>query len=341
MRTAFIFPGQGAQFVGMGADIARAFPVVGDVFSKANDILGFDLTKLCFEGPAEELNTTTMSQPAIFATSAAILEVLRVAPATKDLRPDVTAGLSLGEYTALYAAGLLTFEDALTLVYKRGRAMQAAADATDGAMVSIMGLDNERIARLCAEARQGELLEPVNFNCPGQVVLSGAKAPCRRAEQLAPKYDAIKAIPLAVAGAFHTEMMATAAETLSRALADVKIVEPDGVKTIANINAEYYDSTQAIADGLALQLTSPILWQKCMERLLADGVEDFYEIGPGRVLTGLMRRINRKTKVTNLSTAETLKNLLEAPRIEIREAQYAAPAAKLKEDMEWQKKDSQ
>jgi len=341
MKTAFIFPGQGAQIVGMGADIAGAFPVAAEVFQKANDILGFDLAKLCFEGPAEELNTTTMSQPAIFATSAAILEVLRTAPATKNLKPDVTAGLSLGEYTALYAAGLLTFEDALTLVYKRGRAMQAAADATDGAMVSIMGLDDERIARLCAEARQGELLEPVNFNCPGQVVLSGAKAPCKRAAELAPKYDAIKAIPLAVAGAFHTEMMAAAAESLSQALADVQIVEPDGVKTIANINAEYYDSTQAIADGLTLQLTSPILWQKCMERLLADGVEEFYEIGPGRVLTGLMRRIKRKAKITNLSTAEALKKLLQDTPIEIREAQYATAGKRIMEDIECQKKDSQ
>jgi len=341
MKTAYLFPGQGAQLVGMGADIARAFPAAAEIFQKANDILGFDLRKLCFEGPAEELNTTTMSQPAIFVTSSAILEALKTSTAAKDLQPDVTAGLSLGEYTALYAAGLLTFEAALTLVYKRGRAMQAAADATDGAMLSVMGLDNERITHLCAEARQGELLEPVNFNCPGQVVLSGAKAPCRRAEQLAPKYDAIKAIPLAVAGAFHTEMMATAAESLGQALTDVQILEPDGVKTIANVNAEYYDSTRAIADGLTLQLTSPILWQKCMERLLADGVENFYEIGPGRVLTGLMRRIKRKAKITNLSTAEALKKLLQDTRIEIREAQYAKAGAKIVEDLECQKKNSQ
>ena len=327
--------------MGMGAEIARTFPVAAEIFQRANDILAFDLAKLCFEGPAEELNTTTISQPAIFATSAAILEVLKTAPATKHLQPDVTAGLSLGEYTALYAAGLLTFEDALTLVYKRGRAMQAAAEHTDGAMVSVMGLDNEKIARLCAEARQGELLEAVNFNCPGQVVLSGAKAPCRRAEELAPKYDAIKAMPLAVAGAFHTEMMATAAESLKQALADVQIVEPDGVKTISNINAEYYDSSQAIAEGLALQLTRPILWQKCAERLLADGVEDFYEIGPGRVLTGLMRRIKRKAKVINLSTAEAMNTLLQERHFEIRDTQYATSSTQVREDMKCQKKDSQ
>ena len=341
MKTAFLFPGQGAQLVGMGADFARSFRVADEVFRNANDILGFDLAKLCFEGPADELNTTTISQPAIFATSAAILQVLKTTTATKDLRPDVTAGLSLGEYTALYAAGLLTFQDALTLVYKRGQAMQAAADATDGAMLSVMGLDNERIARLCAEARQGELLEPVNFNCPGQVVLSGTRASCRRAEQLAPKYDAIKAVPLAVAGAFHTEMMATAAESLGQALAGVQIADPNGVKIIANINAEYYDSSRAIAEGLTLQLTSPILWQSCMERLLADGVEEFYEIGPGRVLTGLMRRIKRKAKVTNLSTAEALNQFLQETRFEIRDARYAASNARIMEDAECQRKDSQ
>lgn len=341
MKTAYLFPGQGAQKVGMGSDIAQAFPAAAEVFQKANDILGFDLAKLCFEGPADQLNTTTISQPAIFATSAAILEVLRTAPATRNLKPDVTAGLSLGEYTALYAAGLLTFEDALTLVHKRGQAMQAAADATDGAMVSIMGLDNEKIAQLCEEARQGELLEPVNFNCPGQVVLSGAKAPCKRAEQLAPKYDAIMAVPLTVAGAFHTEMMASAAESLTQALAEVQITQPDGIKTIASVNAEYYDSPEAIAKGLALQLTSPILWQKCAERLLADGVEEFYEIGPSRVLTGLMRRIKRKAKITNLSTAEALNKLLQNTHFEIKDANYATSSVKNMEDIKCQKKDSQ
>jgi len=310
MKTAFLFPGQGAQAVGMGADVARAFPPAAEVFQNANDILGFDLRRICFEGPADRLDTTTISQPAIFTTSAAILEVIRTAPATGDLKPDVTAGLSLGEYTALYAAGILRFDDALTLVHKRGQAMQAAADATDGAMLSIIGLDEQKVNELCAEAREGGLLEPVNFNCPGQIVLSGAKAACRRAEHLAPKYGAIKAVPLAVAGAFHTTMMAPAAETLKRALADTHIAEPAAVKTIANINAKYYNTAADIKLGLAKQLTSPILWQKCMERLIADGIEDFYEIGPSRVLTGLMKRISRKANVINLSTAESIKQLV-------------------------------
>ncbi len=308
MKTAFLFPGQGAQVVGMGKDIAGEFPAAAEIFAKANDIVGFDLQKVCFEGPAEELNTTTMSQPAIFATSAAILEVLRTEAG--ELKADVTAGLSLGEYTALYAAGTIDFEDALRLVQKRGQAMQAAADATEGSMVSIIGLDEEKVSQLCDEAGQGEVLVGVNFNCPGQIVVSGSKAACGRAAELAEKYGAMKAVPLAVAGAFHTEMMASAAEALGQAIQNTNISPPSDVKIITNINAEYYESGEKIAEGLIKQLTCPILWQKCMEKLLAEGVEDFYEIGPGRVLTGLMKRINRKTKVINISNLDAVKKLL-------------------------------
>jgi len=305
MKTAFLFPGQGAQVVGMGADIAQASPVAAEVFQKANAIVGFDLRKICFEGPAELLNTTTISQPAIFVTSTAILEVLKANPVTNKLRTDVTAGLSLGEYTALYAAGVLGFKDALILVQKRGQAMQEAADASEGAMVSIIGLDEEKVRALCAEAGSGELLAPVNFNCPGQIVISGSKMACQRAEKLAPKYGAIKAVRLEVAGAFHTEMMSSAADTLKEALSNCEISQPGNIRTIANITAEYYTSADQVRTGLTKQLTSPILWQKCMERLIADGVERFYEIGPGRVLTGLMKRINRKAEVINISNLQT------------------------------------
>jgi [acyl-carrier-protein] S-malonyltransferase len=310
MRIAFLFPGQGAQTVGMGADIARAFPAAAKVFEKANDVIGYELSRICFEGPADQLNTTTVSQPAIFATSAAILEALKTNPGTSQINADVTAGLSLGEYTALYAAGVISFEDALILVQKRGQAMQAAADATDGAMVSLIGLDEEKVSQLCTEASKGDLLEPVNFNCPGQIVVSGTKAACRRAKELAIKYGAIKAVRLEVAGAFHTEMMSTAADALGQALASCKISEPSGTRIIANIDAEYYNSAEKIAEGLVKQLTCAIYWQKCMERLLADGAEKFYEIGPGRVLTGLMKRISRKTEVINVSSLHSTMALL-------------------------------
>ena len=309
MKTAFLFPGQGAQTAGMGKDFAEAFPCAADIFKRAGDILGYDLAKICFEGPQEKLNATTIAQPAIFTTSAAILEVLKENPSTAQLKPDVTAGLSLGEYTALYAANVLSFEDGLKLVQQRGNAMQAAADASQGSMVSILGLDEEKVNALCAEAAQGQLLVGVNFNCPGQIVVSGAVEACDRVAQLAEKYGAIKAIPLKVAGAFHTEMMAPAAETLQQGLENTNINSSTEVRVIANINADYYSSGEQIIQGLVKQLIQPILWQKCMEKLLTAGVEKFYEIGPGRVLTGLMKKINRKTKVINISNLQSINDL--------------------------------
>jgi [acyl-carrier-protein] S-malonyltransferase len=312
MKTAFLFPGQGAQAAGMGKEIAQKFDAAARIFERANTIVGFDLSRICFEGPAERLNTTTVSQPAIFVTSAAILEAVKTSPAKSGFGADVTAGLSLGEYTALYAAGVISFEDALVLVQKRGQAMQAAADATDGGMVSIIGLDEEKVGQLCAEAGEGEILVAVNFNCPGQIVISGSKAACERAERLAGKYGAVKAVRLEVAGAFHTEMMSSAANTLKEALRKCRISEPVNIKTIANIDAEYYKSAKEIAEGLIKQLTCPVLWQKCMEKLIADGVEDFYEIGPGRVLSGLMRRIDRKINVVSVSSLQAIEGLLNS-----------------------------
>jgi [acyl-carrier-protein] S-malonyltransferase len=310
MKTAFLFPGQGAQFVGMGKDLIEQFPQAKELFAQANDIVGYDLSQLCFEGPKDKLDATTVSQPAIFVVSAALLDILQALPNV--VQPDVTAGLSLGEYTALYAAGLISFEDALRLVQKRGNAMQAAADNSDGSMVSVLGLDEVQVISLCEEASQGELLVAVNFNCPKQIVLSGATGACRRAADLAEKHGAMKAVPLSVAGAFHSEMMNPAAEELSQALTDCPVKDPSDIKVIANIDATYYTQADTIRHGLVKQLVQPILWQKCMEKLLNEGVENFYEIGPGRVLTGLMKRINRRTKVTNISTVESLQQFLDS-----------------------------
>jgi len=309
MKTAFIFPGQGAQVVGMGKDVAQQYPIASEIFKRADDVLGYALSELCFEGPQEQLNTTTISQPAIFVTSAAILEVLKAQMGEK-IAAQTTAGLSLGEYTALYAAGVMSFEDALKLVQKRGQAMQAAADASKGSMVSILRLEGPKLDELIAEASQGELLAAANFNCPGQIVISGTIGACARAVELAEKHGAMKAVPLAVAGAFHTEMMSPAADSLKTALDSTEISAPSKISVLANVNVEYYKDAAAIRCGLCRQLTCPILWQKSMERLIAEGCETFYEIGPGRVLTGLMKKIDRNANVVNLSTAEALAALL-------------------------------
>lgn len=305
MKTVFLFPGQGAQAVGMGRDVVESCPEAAVMFEKANEIVGYNLKELCFEGPEEKLNSTIISQPAIFVTSAVILEAFR----KTEVIADVTAGLSLGEYTALYAAGFLSFEDGLRLVQKRGSAMQAAAEQSRGGMVSIIGLDEEKVQELCDEAAQGQMLLPVNFNCPGQIVVSGDLEACSRAANLAEQYGAIKAVELKVAGAFHTEMMCPAANELHKALEGCDIGQAGEVKVIANISADYYNTADEIRQGLVKQLIQPILWQKCMERLLVEGVETFYEIGPGRVLTGLMKRISRKTKVTNLSTIDSIEKV--------------------------------
>lgn len=306
MKTAFLFPGQGAQIVGMGKDVAQTIDKAGALYRQANEILGADLQTLCFSGPPEQLNSTAVSQPAIFVTSAALLEAMRVQSGGEMPQPDVVAGLSMGEYTALYAAGLVSFEEALSLVAKRGQAMQNAAEQSEGAMVSIIGLEASKVAQLCEEAAQGQLLVPANFNCPGQIVISGAATACERATQLAGDFGAIKAVPLSVSGAFHTDMMQPAAKALQQALSEVAWGSPEHPKVIANTNAEYYTKPEDIVSGLTQQLLAPILWQRCMERLLAEGVEQFYEIGPGRVLTGLMRRIHRKTRVINISSMEAL-----------------------------------
>ena len=304
-KTAVIFPGQGAQVVGMGKDVAEASAEARAVFDRANEVLGFDLATICFEGPPDRLNATDISQPAIFVTSVAIWKALEASGLAGELDPQAMAGLSLGEYTALHVAGWIEFDECLKLVAERGRLMQFAAESKAGGMVSIMGLDEAKVLRLCEEASEGQVLAPANFNCPGQIVISGDQAACRRALELASKYDA-RAVPLVVAGAFHSPLMEPAVQGLKTALAASKI-KFSRIGVVSNVSADYHADPEGVRTLLREQVAKPIRWQASIERLIADGFVRFSEVGPGRVLTGLMKKINRSVKALNYSTANLLR----------------------------------
>ena len=311
MKTAFLFPGQGAQHVGMGKDLCEASASARSVFDKAEAATGLELRKLCFEGPADQLARTDVCQVAIFTASAATLAVMgEVLGGGKSaaIRPAFAAGLSLGEYTALYAADAIDFEQAVKLVARRGQLMQQAATAVESGMVSVIGLDEPQAEALVAAAAQGEPLTCANFNCPGQIVISGSLAACKRVEQLASEHGARGAVPLNVAGAFHSRIMAPAAEGLAEALAGQSFRTP-AVPVVANVDAQAYQDAAAIAPKLIAQLTGATRWQQSMEMLESQGVERYYEIGPGRVLAGLMRRINRRADFVSLNSLQAVEEL--------------------------------
>ncbi|GIK16642.1 MAG: malonyl CoA-acyl carrier protein transacylase [Planctomycetota bacterium] len=300
MKTAIIFPGQGAQSAGMGLDLYEVSPVAKRLFEEANRILGFDLADLCFHGPAEKLEQTDIQQPAIFVTSVATYEAFLERGGKRESFA-FAGGLSLGEYTALYAAGSFDFQTGLVLVRRRGELMQEAARMSAGAMASLIGAEAAEAEALCAEAREGAVLAPANLNCPGQVVISGTATAVSRAVGLA-EARGWKAVRLAVAGAFHSPLMQPAAEGLGRML-EASRIEAPRIPVIRNVDAAYHADPADIRRGLAAQLTSPVLWQRDVERMIADGAERFIEFGPGRVLTGLMRKINRGVECVNVSTA--------------------------------------
>jgi len=292
-RIAFLFPGQGAQTVGMGRQLANKLPAARALYDRAAEVLGYDLGKLCFEGPAEELDSTVISQPALFVTSLAAVEALRQDTPDVVLSCEAAAGLSLGEYTALVFAGAMEFEDGLRLVQERGAAMQEAADATPSGMVSILGLEREQVDDLCRRARDGDILQVANLLCPGNIVISGSNSACERAADMAPAAGAMKAMPLAVAGAFHTPIMDPAVERLSTALASATIVRPS-IPVISNVDAQPHDDPEEIRRLLIEQVVSPVRWEDSMRYLLEREFDQFYEVGPGRVLRGLLKRIERK-----------------------------------------------
>ena len=293
-KIAFLFPGQGAQTVGMGRALDQELSVVRTLFDRANEILGFDLRALCCDGPAEALAATDVSQPAIFVASLAALEEL------KARQPEVVeacagaAGLSLGEYTALVWAGALDFETGLKVVRRRGQAMQASAVATPSGMTSVLGLDESQVDELCRRVAPHGRLWKANLLGPGNIVVSGEKAALAHLEPIATELGASRVIPLAVAGAFHSDLMKPADAQLAVVLADAPMMSPR-IPVYSNVDAAPHSDPDDIRRTLVAQVLNGVRWEDSMRRMLADGFDTFYEIGPGRVLTGLLKRVDRKT----------------------------------------------
>ena len=286
---AFQFPGQGSQFVGMGAALADAYPEARAAFDEADEALGFELSSLCWEGPIEKLTETQNAQPALLTHSVAAARVL----AGRGLAPGAAAGHSLGEFSAHVAAGSLTFADGVRLVRARGEAMARAGRERPGAMAAVLGLEPDQARALCDAARaEGDVLQPANFNSPGQIVISGSVDAVRRAIDLAPAHGARRATLLNVSGAFHSPLMAPASESLAEALAVVAI-RPARIPVVANVDGRPVQEPEAIRRRLLDQLTAPVLWVDCVTALVKLGARTFFEPGPGGVLTGLLRRIDR------------------------------------------------
>ncbi len=303
-KTALLFPGQGAQAVGMGKDFA-AHPAAARVFDQAAKTLGWDVAALCFNGPQAELDRTARCQPAILTTSVAILEALKAAKPESLSAVTSVAGLSLGEYSALVMSGAMGFEDALRLVQKRGEFMDAACAQNPGTMMSILGLEDGIVEAICAQARETAMVVAANFNCPGQVVISGTREGVERAAALARERGAKRVLPLAVSGAFHSPLMAPAAERLEAELAAAALRAPT-LTLIANVSAEPVSDPDDIRRALARQVKSPVLWSQSVQRLVRDGYTSFIEIGPGKVLSGLMKRVAPDAAVLNVSSSDAL-----------------------------------
>jgi [acyl-carrier-protein] S-malonyltransferase len=306
--TAFLFPGQGSQSVGMMAEIAGKSPLVEQTFSQASGVLGYDLWDVCSKGPAERLGQTEITQPALLAAGIA---TWRVWKSLGGFNPDFLAGHSLGEYSALVAAGSLDFCDAITLVAERGRLMQSATPVGSGAMAAILGMDDDALADVCVKAAQGEVVSCANFNSPGQVVIAGASDAVARACALAIEAGAMRAIPLAVSAPSHCALMRPAAEKLEDVLGNVTIKTP-GIPVIHNVDVTAYEDENEIRAALVRQLWQPVRWSDTIRALLGQGVERFAECGPGKVLAGLNRRISRASTTVALvdyaSLAETAEN---------------------------------
>eukprot|EP00306_Pavlova_sp_CCMP459_P021595 CAMPEP_0185550596 /NCGR_PEP_ID=MMETSP1381-20130426/21929_1 /TAXON_ID=298111 /ORGANISM="Pavlova sp., Strain CCMP459" /LENGTH=354 /DNA_ID=CAMNT_0028163391 /DNA_START=18 /DNA_END=1082 /DNA_ORIENTATION=- len=299
----FLFPGQGAQTVGMAVETCESVPAAKKLFDQASEVLGYDLLAKCKEGPKESLDSTVVSQPAIFVASLAAVEKLRAEKGDEAIEAaDVAAGLSLGEYTALAFAGAFSFEDGVRIVKARGEAMQAAADASKSGMVSVIGLSQDKVAALCemASEQSGEKIQLANLLCNGNYAVSGSLVACKKVAELAkPEFKARMTVPLAVAGAFHTDFMAPAVPKLIEVLDTVEISKPR-IPVISNVDAAPHSDPKVIKEILAKQVTSPVQWETTLGKLIDAGMKSGYELGPGKVLAGIIKRVDKSVEITNI-----------------------------------------
>jgi [acyl-carrier-protein] S-malonyltransferase len=301
---AFIFPGQGSQYVGMGKELYENFSVAKQIFEEADDALRQSISGLCFKGPEEALKLTENTQPAVLTTSIAALKVLQ---AEKGLIPSFTAGHSLGEYSALVASEALTFSEAVKIVRLRGKFMQEAVPVGEGAMAAVLGMEREQVEKVCEEVSSGEVLTTANFNCPGQIVIAGhAKAVERAIERI--KQEGKKAVLLPVSAPFHSPLMKPAGERLEKALEEISITDLK-IPVVTNVEAEVNTSKDRVKGLLVSQVSSPVRWEESMRKMIEKGIEQVLEIGPGKVLSGLMKRIDNRIETGNLEDLQTLKKI--------------------------------
>jgi [acyl-carrier-protein] S-malonyltransferase len=302
--TAFIFPGQGSQYVGMGKELFENFTVARQVFEEADDALRLSLSGLCFKGPEDSLKLTENTQPAVLTTSVAALKVLQT---EKGVIAHFTAGHSLGEYTALVASGAFTFSEAVKIVRLRGKFMQEAVPVGEGAMAAVLGMEREQIEKICAEVSSGEVLTPANFNCPGQIVIAGhTKAVERAIERV--KQEGKKAILLPVSAPFHSPLMKPAGKRLEKVLEELSVSDLD-VPVVTNVEAEVNSSKDRVKGLLVAQVSNPVRWEESMGKMIEKGIEQVLEIGPGKVLSGLMKRIDHHIETKSLEDIQTLKKI--------------------------------
>lgn len=293
---AYVFPGQGAQFIGMGKDLYEVSPVAQELFKKANEILGFDITEIMFNGTDDQLKETKVTQPAIFLHSVILAKVLG-----DDFKPDMVAGHSLGEFSALVANGVLSFDDGLKLVYQRALAMQDACEAEPSTMAAILGLEDEVVEQICADI--DEVVVAANYNCPGQLVISGSTKGIEVACEKALEAGAKRALPLPVGGAFHSPLMEPAREKLAKAIENTPFSK--GICPIyQNVTATAVSDTEEIKKNLIAQLTAPVRWTQTMQQMIADGCEEVIEVGPGKVLQGLFKKVDRKFPTSSAEIGE-------------------------------------